>query len=107
MVYVTFPARRRRRPARGAEERAGRGGRRRATEAYAAYASGRPPAANEVMRRSSAAARLSDLGDQVVDLAGLVGGAIPVVDVDHRHARRARVEHGEQRGEPVERGAVA
>ena len=34
-------------------------------------------------------------------------GAEPVVDVDHRHARRAGVQHGQQRSQPAEAGAVA
>ena len=33
--------------------------------------------------------------------------AEPVVDVDHRNPRRARREHGEQRRDPLEAGAVA
>ena len=33
-------------------------------------------------------------------------GAVPVVDVDHRHARGAGVQHREQRGQPAEGGAV-
>ena len=41
------------------------------------------------------------------DLGGEVAGAVTVVDVDHGHARRAGVEHGQQGGQPLERGAVA
>ena len=41
------------------------------------------------------------------DLRGEVAGAVAVVDVDHRHPRCAGVEHGQQRGEAAERGAVA
>ena len=44
---------------------------------------------------------------ELVDLAGLARGAVAVVDVDHRHAGRARVEHRQQRGQAAERGAVA
>ena len=43
----------------------------------------------------------------MVDERGLIAGAESVVDVDHRDAARAGVEHGEQRGDAVERGAVA
>src|SRR5438132_6236326 len=35
------------------------------------------------------------------------GGAEPVVDADDGHARRARREHPEQRGDALESGAIA
>src|SRR5207249_8392037 len=41
--------------------------------------------------------------DEMVDLAGLMSSAVAIVDVDHRYAPRARIEHREQRREPPER----
>ena len=43
----------------------------------------------------------------MVDQARLVAGAEAVVDVDHRHAARARVQHGQKRRDPAERRPVA
>ncbi len=40
------------------------------------------------------------------DHMGLKARAKPVVDVHHRHARRARVQHGQKRRQPVKAGAV-
>jgi len=42
----------------------------------------------------------------VVDARGEAGGAEAVVDVDHRHAARARVEPSEQRGDSAVAGAL-
>ena len=44
---------------------------------------------------------------QVIDHAGDAAGAEPVVDVHHRHAVGAGVEHAEQRRDAAEAGAVA
>src|SRR6185503_17977703 len=49
----------------------------------------------------------ADLGDEVIDLTGLDGGAIAVVDIDHGDSRRAGVEHGQERGDAAEGSAVA
>jgi hypothetical protein len=48
----------------------------------------------------------TELGGELVDLVGLGGGAVAVVDVDHRDAGGAGVQHGEQCGHPAEGGAV-
>src|SRR5437660_7156194 len=44
--------------------------------------------------------------DEMVDLAGLMSSAVAIVDIDHRNARRARIEHREQRRDPTERRAL-
>src|SRR5439155_6852171 len=49
----------------------------------------------------------SKLSDEPVDLASLMRSAVAVVDVDDRHAGRARVQHRQERRNAPERGAVA
>src|SRR5215207_6195491 len=44
---------------------------------------------------------------QMIDHAGDAAGAVAVVDIHHRHAVRAGVEHAEQGGEAAEAGAVS
>ena len=49
----------------------------------------------------------SGVRSKVIDPRRHAGGAEAVVDVHHRHAVRAAVEHPEQRGDAAEAGAVA
>src|SRR5882724_7355644 len=59
----------------------------------------RPPA--------PAGTKSANLCNEAIDLAGLMRRAVAVVDVHHRHARRARVQHRQKRRHAAERSPVA